>query len=954
MQTQIEGATNGSVADILLEGVVGESAPTEPLLSAETPDEQVPALTPDNKPEEVEGATPAAKPDKQPAYREAQLPDGTTIKIKNHWTTNWMPYRLRKETDKATAKFVSLLRRYQDKSWLDAEGKIDYGRVPWPIVLEMGYGNLGKSTQKNMSDMWDMVMHPVQTIDMLKDLASQTASKGFESWLRAMEPEKTEGWKGFDTPMFDMLIEVYKQNYDLEDNQSGLKQYIINEPASFLEDIATVSTLFLAGTGFATKGIQSTGSALRLTQPAKNLLKFNTYYNSQFGRTAVEAMDYLRKHTPEWIATYGKHAYFIGTGSADGGYAPGFWAKLAHHTLNYMDVTGAPFIAATGAFSGSINYLGNPGKKLSISQDEFTDITRKLFERYHPELKDKGITVDQFDEFIAEASILYAKDKTPSLIYDESMAEYRKKLLRFQELENHMAESGIMDRRLAERGDLRNLSNLNLSDMIIDNHPASDILKNFDSYQSGTEFGDKFGNLSEIVMSTYYRHTAKFLDELDDPFESLKIRAPTSNNMDMDNKIRLGRLIRDIEKTHDISKTANQHLEGLEESIATQMREVALKHQADPSQGADAIRALLLQRQHFYNLANDSLPENAQQISIIQILYHIEALESLLRSNAMIEMDVMMEGHNLLNALYLDYFENIENAFKPTYKHEDSLYKVFLEFRPKDYTPPANSPLTTANVFESNYLMRDEYAINEAIQRWNQGMDIDEFIDYVQNESSSAWLQKFESELEDNLHLSEDLEKLQSMKDEVSEITKNSVEAKELINSTTKLTDATIENTLVNAINKLDLYQFKPFHRQFIDYLFFDDNTDRITRIMNRIKPQNRGSLQRDIFYELLNRSRKWDGKYLRTANRNEVPFWKHSQDYELGHFVNDIAKSHEFGDTSIEFMDGGKLGDFDFNNHVARFDNRLLRLWMDKYLPEDIIDRVLDLSPSIQGLKTR
>ena len=40
--------------------------------------------------------------------------------------------------------------------------------------------------------------------------------------------------------------------------------------------------------------------------------------------------------------------------------------------------------------------------------------------------------------------------------------------------------------------------------------------------------------------------------------------------MDMDNKIRLGRLIRDIEKLHDISKTANQHLEGLEESIATQ------------------------------------------------------------------------------------------------------------------------------------------------------------------------------------------------------------------------------------------------------------------------------------------------------------------------------------------------------------------------------------------------
>ena len=141
------------------------------------------------------------------------------------------------------------------------------------------------------------------------------------------------------------------------------------------------------------------------------------------------------------------------------------------------------------------------------------------------QLSEYGVrSKNDLSEFFDEATIAYIENKPPPILYDEAMATYRQKLKRFEELEKYMAESGItypyeMHRRLAERSDLRYIS---ISDMIIDSHPASNILENFDRYQSGTEFGDKFGNLSEIAMSSYYRHTAKFLDELDDPFESLK------------------------------------------------------------------------------------------------------------------------------------------------------------------------------------------------------------------------------------------------------------------------------------------------------------------------------------------------------------------------------------------------------------------------------------------------
>ena len=138
------------------------------------------------------------------------------------------------------------------------------------------------------------------------------------------------------------------------------------------------------------------------------------------------------------------------------------------------------------------------------------------------QLSEYGVrSKDDLREFFDEATIAYIENKPPPILYDEAMATYRQKLKRFEELEKYIAESGItypyeMHRRLAERGDLRNL---NLSDMIVDSHPASDILENFQSYQSGTKFGDKFGDISQLAMSSYYRHTAKFLDELDDPFE---------------------------------------------------------------------------------------------------------------------------------------------------------------------------------------------------------------------------------------------------------------------------------------------------------------------------------------------------------------------------------------------------------------------------------------------------
>ena len=341
---------------------------TSHLFSTPEVDESVPALKPDEPPVEVEGATPAAKPD-EPTFREITLPDGTPFKIKNNFITDWMPPALRESHDAFAGRVISRLNKYKTKDWMLPDDEIDYGKVPWHVAIQMGYGNLGKSSRENLSDFWSMVMTPLETIDMLKELANQTALAGSESLVRGMYPEETKDWSGLDTPMFDLMVEVYAQNYDLADDQAGLKRYIIEEPASFLEDIGIIATVFLSGTGLMTKGVKGSSNALKLTTKAKQLLKFNKYYETTLGKATgktLDLIDHVWESTPKLIGDYGVRAYYIGTGIAEGGYPPGFWAKLAHHTLNYMDVAGAPFLLAGSTITGSLSIVSDPTKETRI------------------------------------------------------------------------------------------------------------------------------------------------------------------------------------------------------------------------------------------------------------------------------------------------------------------------------------------------------------------------------------------------------------------------------------------------------------------------------------------------------------------------------------------------------------------------------------------------------------
>ena len=1158
MQTRQE---DGSVAKILLEGVDTET-PDEPSFSTPEPgtealdtklsdsdaDETVPALKPDEPTTEVEGATPAAKPD-EPTYRAIELPDGTKINVKNNWVTDWMPPALRESHDAVAGQFIGQLKKYKNKEWMLADGKIDYGKVPWQIAIQMGYGNLGKSSRANLGDMWSMVMKPLETIDMLKELANQTALAGAEGLLRSHYPEKTKNWPGLDTPMFDLMVEVYAQNYDLSDDQAGLKRYIIEEPASFLEDIGIIATVFLSGTGFMLKGVQSSGSALKLTNKAKQLLKFNKYYDTSIGKAAgkaLDAIDHVWKSTPKLIGDYGKRAYFIGTGVAEGGYPPGFWAKLAHYTLNYMDITGAPFMLAGSTIVGSINIIADPTKKLAISQGEMADMTQKLFEKYHPDFKGDlagnigradaassyrrsgkplifgydlsdldpdvnpiryiptrdskpvlskmnmtmekiadhqrpdvfefirhthdnrtytqtqtgvggGIeshqminltddeieilksalpdqhtmiqmrgrgwrldelpdevllylvddeiwvlpdieyiphiyvgstdTIDDFktstqglmsgtdtpltdqialaqsiemvengdlvsihnmsdeqlaeygirkknniDEFYNDAIVDYNLNNVDNAEYDESMGKYRQKLKRFQELEKHMAEQGItydseLDRTFVDRNPT---PDLNLNQMIIASSPNRDILNDFEAYLQSSQVRKKL-SLAQLPMTTYYRNSGALVDEWADTFEPIA-HSP------------LSRLISEIDNEHSATKYYLSSVSETRNNLEVRLRQLAFSYHNRPQSAAQSVRENL----DFYFDDNkfsfeNEVSEGMRMQAPMRIRHKIEMLESLM-SVQNDNIDVLVKGRQLLNALYLDYFENIEKMVGTSYYGSDVLFNDYF----------SKSKNVDDALITDHFSMRDEHTLNEAMTHWNSGMDIDEFIDYLNNDSANAWIRQFEMELTDNLHLKEDLDAFVEMQRELKDIKKNAKGARELISASFQGTESTIEKSFIQAINNTELYKYKPLSRQFINHLFFDDaDPEKTQRILSNIKPENLPFIQRDIFYELLNRSRKWDGKYLRTANRKEVPFWKHSQDYELGHFLADINKSmiflDKYGDSkNKEWLGGAKsVYEITTSQPVARFDNRLMTLLNRKYLPSNIIDWILDENPT-------
>ena len=294
------------------------------------------------------------------------------------------------------------------RDWEKEDGTIDYAEMPMAEALTIGYGNFPKSATTNLKEMYMMLKTPLKSADILAQIGTQTGAKVLSGMIKHFLLNDDELYnvmfKDPDSQLVDMVIEVYKQNYSLDDNMAGLKRYIAEEPASFAEDISMLATIMFAGTG-AMAG-RAGRAAFKLTPHQKSLLKFSKKTTGRAPRIS-EAISYLTKHTPDALKWYGDRAYYIGVGTAAEGYAPGYWAKLAHMTLNYMDPGAWPLMAPADLIQGTYRFMQGDltnAAKFDDSIDEFA-------EYLHDNFKDEAVeSHEDFREFVNKVRTQYQSD----------------------------------------------------------------------------------------------------------------------------------------------------------------------------------------------------------------------------------------------------------------------------------------------------------------------------------------------------------------------------------------------------------------------------------------------------------------------------------------------------------------------------------------------------------------
>ena len=186
---------------------------------------------------------------------------------------------------RARAKHVASKRR---KPWERPDGTTDWSKATWGHAIGTGINNLPKDINRTIDDMalmfkeWDTTAHAIGT------LAGQAIWKPFSllkpeqmayNFLRMTTPGALpnvpesvfEDASRKSTQMFDTVIDMYRQNYDFAENGAAVKQFVAENPAQFLEDVATVATLFFGGSGAAAKRCRF---SLKINAKAKISAKF--------------------------------------------------------------------------------------------------------------------------------------------------------------------------------------------------------------------------------------------------------------------------------------------------------------------------------------------------------------------------------------------------------------------------------------------------------------------------------------------------------------------------------------------------------------------------------------------------------------------------------------------------------------------------------------------------------
>lgn len=269
----------------------------------------------------------------------------------------------------------------EKQDWILPDGTIDYGNMPWPHVIRKGLNKLPKDSGRVIRENAEMLKNWKGTAALLGKMGGQAAWKPFSmlqpekllyGFLRMSSPgalpavpDRTfEEANRKNTELFDLLIQIYANNYDLSDNQAGIKRYIAEEPADFLADAGTVATFLLSRGGAA--GLRAGGGLAKLLPKFKKSLRFNTYYNDKLARTADKVTDVATK------------AYYLGTGRKRNAYQPGAWAKLARHFLEYSDVGGAPLVAGGQGLSlGIASIVQN-----TTEANRHSEVARYLYNKY--------------------------------------------------------------------------------------------------------------------------------------------------------------------------------------------------------------------------------------------------------------------------------------------------------------------------------------------------------------------------------------------------------------------------------------------------------------------------------------------------------------------------------------------------------------------------------------------
>lgn len=180
---------------------------------------------------------------------------------------------------RARARYVAQ-QRQSKQPWHMEDGTVDWNQAPWSEAIRTGIGNLPSDSIATLGDMVDAFKNWQSTSQSMHQFGTESLGRAVDKF--AIQPLSRltgiESWSPVeDTPIFDAVINMYKENYK---DESSIKRYVAENPVQFLEDVSTIGAMFYGG---ATKLGNMARRVGRLTPDQKQLLNFNNFIADESG-----------------------------------------------------------------------------------------------------------------------------------------------------------------------------------------------------------------------------------------------------------------------------------------------------------------------------------------------------------------------------------------------------------------------------------------------------------------------------------------------------------------------------------------------------------------------------------------------------------------------------------------------------------------------------------------------